>query len=106
MPDRTYLVAFDPASPSFDAEEIRTFIRDGGAFSGWWNHIPFVYLVRSDLNADGVSEMIMPHAKGARFLVMEVIPSNSDGWLKRKSWSWIRETSASVNVSSETETDS
>jgi hypothetical protein len=95
MTKATYVVAFDSASPSFDIEEIKTFIGDSGEFSSWWNHIPFVFLVRSDLDADGVADKIMPHAKGARFLVMEVDPSNSNGWLKRRSWEWIKQASGS-----------
>lgn len=95
MPKRTYVVAFDSASPSFDADEVKTFIRDSGEFSAWWNHIPFVFLVRSDLDADGVSDKILPHTNGARFLVMEAVPSNSNGWLKRRSWDWIKRVSGS-----------
>lgn len=95
MPERTFIIAVDPYAASLDIEDLREHIRTSPEFHNWWNHIPFVFLVTTDVDADRVSESLARHTNGARFLVMEVNPSESEGWLPERGWNWIRRRSRS-----------
>jgi hypothetical protein len=89
MARHTYIITFDAADPDVDAAKIRDYIRDSDEFSSWWNHIPLVFLVTSELDADGISRSLRSHTN-ASFLVMRVMPEDSEGSLPRRGWEWIR----------------
>jgi hypothetical protein len=90
MSRRTYVITFDSSDPTVDLESLKEFVRSSPDFGGWWNHIPFTFLVTSDLDAETLSEHLRQYTKNAKLLVMEVNPSESDGWLPKRSWTWIR----------------
>jgi hypothetical protein len=87
---RTYMIVLDAATIASVYDPVVSFITTSPVFHGWWNHLPYTFLVTSDLDADGISERLRPHTKKARFLVIEVNPTESEGRLPRKSWEWIR----------------
>lgn len=95
MPERTFMIAVDSSAPFGVLEHLRMHIRNSPKFQNWWNHIPFVFLVTSDDGAEGISADLTQHMNGARFLVMEVNPGESEGWLPEKGWNWIRRRSRS-----------
>ena len=90
MADRTYIVTLDPSDPTIDLDGLRDFVKTSPRIENWWNHIPFVFLVTSELGADDLGEALRHYTKDARFLVMAVDPEASDGWLTEKGWQWIR----------------
>ncbi len=90
MDEKTFLISFDLADDRLDTAAIKGFIKNNPDFTAWWNHLPLIYLVQSRLSADDISEQVERHTRGARFLVMEVNPANSNGWLPERSWTWIK----------------
>jgi hypothetical protein len=90
MTRRTYIITFDSSDPTVDLESLREFVRISPDFGGWWNHIPFTFLVTSDQDAEKIGEHLRRYTKNAKLLVMEVNPAESDGWLPERSWTWIR----------------
>lgn len=90
MARRTYFISFDSSDPTVDLDALKEFIKTDPVFRGWWNHIPFVFLVTSDEDAAAISEKLKPYTKTAKLLVMETNPAESEGWLPERSWSWIR----------------
>jgi len=95
MSRRTFIITIDPSSPMIDIDGLRSFITTSQEIVSWWNHIPLVFLVTSDLDADGLSEKVRPFTGKARFLVMEVNPAESEGSLPKPSWQWIHNHSRS-----------
>jgi hypothetical protein len=89
MSKRTYIITFDPLSP-VDLQTIVKRVKGAPDFAEWWHHIPFVFLVTSDLNADQIAEHLRPDANGSSFLVMQVDPGDSEGLLPKQAWSWIK----------------
>lgn len=100
MDEKTYLISLDVADEHLDHDRVRTFIRTNPDFAAWWNHIPSLYLVRTRLSADGVSEQVEQYTNQARFLVMEVNLANSQGWLPSRSWEWITRREAAASMGS------
>lgn len=90
MTRRTYIVTFDALNPAFDPVALKAYLRTSKEFQHWWNHLPYVYLLTTDLDAEVISGRLRQHSNGARFLVMEVDPQSSEGWLPKQSWQWIR----------------
>ena len=95
MSRRTFIITIDPSSPMIDIDGLKSFITTSQNIISWWNHIPLVFLVTTDLDADGLSEKVRPFTGKTRFLVMEVNPAECEGSLPRRSWQWIRNRSAS-----------
>ncbi len=90
MSRRTYIIVFDASDPDLDFASIRQHVKDSSAFNAWWQHLPSMFLVTSDLDASGIQEFLRQHSGDARFLVMAVDPTDSDGWLPERSWRWIK----------------
>ncbi len=88
---RTFMIVLDADTIGADYSDVAGFISKSPLFHGWWNHLPYVFLVSTDLDADAVSESLRPYTKSARFLVMEVNPAASEGRLPPRSWEWIRD---------------
>ena len=104
MDERTFLVALDAADPRVDSMAIRERIRSEPKFTAWWNHIPYVFLITTPLTEAQVSKRLKPLTQGARFLVVEINPEHSEGWLPERAWRWIRRRSndpAETNVAAE-----
>jgi hypothetical protein len=95
MSDRTYIIALDPFDPDIDLVEVKQFIKNSTIFKSWWNHIPSVFLVSSEMNVKFITKELKSFTHHSSVLVMEVIPSNSEGWLPERAWSWIRKRSPS-----------
>ena len=90
MARRTYIAVFDITDPDIDLAKLQQFVRDSEDFPGWWHHLPSAFLLRSELDANTISLKLKPLVGEANFLIMAVDPSDSDGWLPKRSWEWIR----------------
>ena len=88
--NRTYMIVLDATTIGDDYDAVARFITTNAAFHGWWNHLPYTFLVTTDLDADAIGDGLRPVTKKARFLVIEVNPAESEGRLPRKGWEWIR----------------
>lgn len=89
MVERTYIVTLDALDPMVDFPAVKQAIKGSPHVRAWWNHLPGVFLVTSDLDADGVSELLRPYTRGARFLVVAVELAQSEGALSEQGWNWI-----------------
>ena len=89
MADRTYVVTLDALDPKLDLPAAKRAIKESPHVRAWWNHLPGVFLVTSDLDADGVSELLRPYTHKARFLVVAVELAQSEGALSEPEWDWI-----------------
>ena len=77
--ERTWIVVADATDPDLDIAEVRTFITTSGDISNWWNYIPGTYIVKSNLGPDELSDRLKPLTRDARFLVMQVEPTDPKG---------------------------
>jgi hypothetical protein len=100
MTEQTYLIALDAREPQADASRFRHALKNNGNIKDWWNYIPHVYLVKSDLNADELSADIWQRTKLRRFLVMQVNVAESEGMLPDEAWNWMRKREDELETSS------
>jgi hypothetical protein len=90
MNETLYAVFLDPLDPSFDPIAIREALREDGRISHWWNHIPNCFLVSTSRTAAQLSSWLKRVSGEVGFLVIEVNPRNSEGYLPDRSWNWIK----------------
>jgi hypothetical protein len=95
--ETTLIVTIDVTDPDLEIARVREALTTHDRISNWWNYIPGVYLVRTELTPDQISDLIKPVAANASYLVMEVNPGHSEGWLSDRAWRWIRKRSRGAN---------
>jgi hypothetical protein len=56
----------------------------------WWHYLKSTWLIQTEESADELWERIAPHIhRDDRVLIIEV-RDNSQGWLPREAWAWVR----------------
>lgn len=59
--------------------------------SDWWHYLENTYIVASDQTAQNLYNAAAPGMKGIkRVLVVEIDPSNEQGWLPPDAWKWLQ----------------
>jgi hypothetical protein len=97
MTERTYMLAVDAGCGFADLEHIRLYVTTSDDFSSWWNHIPFVFMLETKLDADTIGARLHAIVPNARFLLTEVKLAESQGWLPDISWKWIDKRAVAPN---------
>jgi hypothetical protein len=65
------------------------FLRYDPAILGFWNYIPLVYLVKTNIgSANELATRVRNYLGGNHCLVAEINPYNVDGWLPKPAWDW------------------
>ena len=90
MSRRVFVVALDANDQASDPRLFRTAIKGNPDIKGWWNYIPFVYLVASERNSDELSVSLYKRGNIQRFFVMQVNPAESEGLLPERAWACVR----------------
>ena len=87
-----YLIAVS-ATDGFNSSRFHKFIKelyDKDQIRGWWHYISGpTYLVKSELSANQLFDLIKVHTKDYSFIVIQVNPDESQGWLPPKAWKWV-----------------
>ena len=89
MSTQHYIISFDPTDPELDYPAVNAGIKESGAFRAWWHHLPYVFLVSSDMSAEAIRDLFRPYVNGARFLVAAVDLAATEGNLTPQGWDWI-----------------
>src|SRR5262249_20507774 len=66
------------------------FLRYDPEILGFWNYIPLVYLVKTNLSVSDLASRVRTHLRGNQCLVAEINLYNVDGWLPKPAWDWFR----------------
>lgn len=64
------------------------YLLDSTDIAAYWNYIPLIYMVKSHLVANQLTQRFVPFL-GSRFIISEIVPSNVDGQLPKEAWEWI-----------------
>lgn len=86
-----YMITYDLNSTGQKYQDVIQAIKDAstGAWCTFWKSS---YLIKSYLTADQISDKITPHLdSNDRMLVIEVKPTNYQGWLRQSDWEYIKE---------------
>jgi hypothetical protein len=98
MAERTYLLAIDASCGFEDIEKIRQYVTTSSDFSSWWNHLPMLFMLDSQMESEAIAEKLHALSPGARFLLTEVNLGAAQGWLPEVSWKWIEKRALSTTA--------
>ncbi len=89
QPFKIYSITFVASGVNLGLFE--NFLRYDPVILGFWNYIPLVYLVKTNVaTAAELSVLVRNQLMGNHCLVAEINPSNVDGWLPKPAWEWFR----------------
>jgi hypothetical protein len=89
-PGNTYALTICPDAPNRARSALIEVLKTDERVTGWWNHLPNLYLLTSDRTAAVISDMVEPAIKPWSFLVIRVDPADAQGWLPERAWPWIQ----------------
>ncbi|MCB1433722.1 MAG: hypothetical protein KDK75_14930 [Alphaproteobacteria bacterium] len=83
---KTYILTFIVNNARMP--DLENFVRYSPHIRAYWNHIPLVYCVKSELTAAQLREKIEPFFPQGGFMVAELNAANVDGRLPEDAWKW------------------
>lgn len=86
-----YMITYDLNATGQKYDEVIQAIKDSstGAWCTFWKSS---FLIKSFLTANQISNKITPHLdQNDRMIVVEVKPTNYQGWLDTDDWKYIKE---------------
>ena len=86
MKPKLYILSFDPYLT--DATKLHGIIITLPGTVDWWHYIGSAYLISSTSSAYTLQNHINTRWAG-RFLLAQVEPSDTGGWLPQEAWDWI-----------------
>src|SRR5258708_7667872 len=85
----TYLLCFDRSVAVSENYAVYNYLRDGFHISTWWNHIPGVFIFNTERDLVRLQADFLPFFAGKHFLIIEVNPYRTGGWLPQAAWDWL-----------------
>lgn len=85
---KIYQIGMHPGVADLDA--FGRYITDSKHVSRYWNHIPFVFFIETELSSKELAEFLKPFLKHD-YIISEIEKFNLNGLLNRAAWEWFYE---------------
>ncbi len=56
----------------------------------YWNHLPLLYIVKTKLALQPLTDKLLPFFDKRLFIVLDVDSENVNGWLPKQAWDWFK----------------
>jgi hypothetical protein len=99
MGPRTYLLVYDTSKNPDVLHALHRYIMDSKDFVGYWNYIPFVYVVKTYEALPVLREKFSFIFRNSGFLLAEIFPHSVDGLLPREAWDWFWHSHGQLSLS-------
>jgi hypothetical protein len=98
MEPKTFLLVFDVQKNAGALSALHRYIMDSRDFVGYWNYIPFVYIVKTYEPLASVREKLRFILTNGNFLIAEVSAAQMDGLLTRDAWDWFKHSHGQLSI--------
>ena len=89
MEPKIYLLVYDMLKNDKVLSALHRYIMDSKDFVGYWNYVPFVYIVKSYQPIQMLREKFSYIFPNGGFLIAELMPRTGiDGLLSQEAWDW------------------
>jgi hypothetical protein len=89
MEPKIYLIVYDMIKNDNALSALHRYIMDSKDFVGYWNYLPFVYIVKSYETIAILREKFSYIFPKGGFLIVQIQPhAGIDGLLPREAWDW------------------
>jgi hypothetical protein len=85
-----YCYAIYGPSDGVNIGALRQYIVDSVDVLSFWNHLPFLYLIKTKVDLNTITHKLAPFYSGKFFIVMAIDPDNVNGILPMTAWEWFR----------------
>lgn len=85
-----YILVFDRWQIGISMYKLHEAIKSSPNIKTWWHYLRSCYIIISDLDIVELRKAIRKIIPKKRFLLMSVNLDQSDGWLPKEAWDWIR----------------
>ena len=82
----TYIINVAFNQP-MNVQGLLNYLHDSREIVAYWNYLPFVFCVKSYLNAPQLSERLRPYLP-SMFMIAQINELNIEGVLPQEAWSW------------------
>lgn len=92
MTNKMYIITYNPGL-NFNKTIFQNYIKSlssKGYISDWSHYLDNSYLVVSNNDIVTIYNAVFPGIPRRFLLIIEVDPNNSQGWLPRQAWAWIK----------------
>lgn len=86
--NKIYILVFDPYKTNSMA--LHEVIKNSPYALTWWHFIGSAYLIKSQYTLGTIHQQILNEWPNQFFMLTEVDLKNSDGWLPKEAWDWIK----------------
>lgn len=87
-PVRTYLLAFNQFDAKINLASLERYLLDSVEILGYWNHLPYIFFVKSRLLATDIAARLNSFFPGSVFMLVEVNANNMNGIMPQPAWQW------------------
>ncbi len=89
--NKIYLLTFDTNRTDFNYGTFHNNLTMlyPNVIKDWWHYLHSTYIVVSPLAVNDLYNQIIRGSGNLTFLLVEIIPKNSQGWLNPEAWKWI-----------------
>jgi hypothetical protein len=88
MGPKIYLLVYDTNKNPDVLPALHRYIMDSKDFVGYWNYIPFVYIMKSYETLPVLREKFGYILTNGGFMLAEIFTHGVDGLLPREAWDW------------------
>ena len=91
--EKAYFFAVSLPTLNVSSEQLNAFIQNNRYITGWWNHIPQFYILRSSSSLADLNNMFVNFFSGPKvdFIMGEINDTKTQGFLPSSSWQELRE---------------
>jgi hypothetical protein len=84
----------------YQQSNIQHFITTNPNILAYWNYLPYVYCVKSNLGSLALRNLLDPIFSQGSFLIAELNKGNLDGRLQQEAWPWFYDTQTGLAAAS------
>jgi hypothetical protein len=85
-PLKIYIIVFTADQVNLAA--LVQYLHDSVDVAAYWNYIPLVFCIKSNLGADALLDKLTPFFPSNNFMIAEINDSNTQGILPEGAWDW------------------
>lgn len=86
--NKMYVLSFDPHKS--DANRLHELVKENRSIKDWSHYLASSYVLISDVSEDSLTDYFVRNWHGNKFMIVEVVPRNRNGWLPNKAWEWFK----------------
>jgi hypothetical protein len=91
MAENRYVLIVDAGDKRANYAAIGQYLRDSVWIAGWANHLPFMFLLKSDLEIGALTDKLHAVVAPVKYMLFKIHQTQTTGLMPQPTWDWINE---------------